>query len=108
LENLEDSPARISFAPEFNFAFSYFEEKNSAELSRVREWSYKDEVFGVNLKVQLSEDARVWVFPVQTVSLSESGFEKTYQGTAVVPIFELELPAHGKHEIEISLKPHKH
>ena len=107
LENLEDNAAQVSFAPEMNFAFSFFEEKNAVDLKRAREWSFCDEPFGLEVKVQLSEDARMWVFPVQTVSLSEAGFEKTYQGTTVTPVFALTLPARGSHELTIIIKLRK-
>jgi alpha-amylase len=38
-------------------------------------------------------DARptVWRFPLETVSMSEAGFERTYQGSVLAPIFRLSL-----------------
>jgi hypothetical protein len=38
-------------------------------------------------------DARpqVWRFPLETVSMSEAGFERTYQGSVILPLFPLEL-----------------
>ena len=33
----------------------------------------------------------VWRFPLETVSMSEGGFERTYQGSVIVPLFELVL-----------------
>ncbi|MSP63138.1 MAG: DUF1926 domain-containing protein [Myxococcales bacterium] len=33
----------------------------------------------------------VWRFPIETVSMSEAGFERTYQGSVIVPLFALHL-----------------
>ena len=33
----------------------------------------------------------VWRFPLETVSNSEAGFERTYQGSVITPLFELAL-----------------
>jgi alpha-amylase len=45
----------------------------------------------------------VWRFPLETVSNSESGFERTYQGSVILPRFPLRLSA-GEHAIvELSL-----
>jgi alpha-amylase len=37
----------------------------------------------LRLVIEPSEPAGVWAFPVETVSSSESGFERTYQGTCL-------------------------
>ena len=44
--------------------------------------------------------AEIWHFPIHTVSLSESGFEKVYQGTTIVHLQKLEIPQ-GR-EVELS------
>jgi alpha-amylase len=40
-----------------------------------------------------SEDVpeAIWHFPIETVSMSEEGFEKVYQSTVIMPIWTLEL-----------------
>jgi hypothetical protein len=44
----------------------------------------------------------VWRFPLETVSNSEAGFERTYQGSVLVPRFDLVL--HSERPIEIALE----
>ena len=41
--------------------------------------------------MRLSEPADWWQFPIETVSLSEAGFERTYQGTTFLAHWPLEL-----------------
>ena len=41
--------------------------------------------------IRLSEAADWWQFPLETISLSEAGFERTYQGTTLMAHWPLEL-----------------
>jgi alpha-amylase len=38
----------------------------------------------------------VWRFPLETVSMSEGGFERTYQGSVIVPLFAVKLTRSGE------------
>jgi 4-alpha-glucanotransferase len=44
-----------------------------------------------------------WRFPLETVSNSESGFERTYQGSVLLPRFPLALQAGDHVELELEL-----
>ena len=46
--------------------------------------------------------SEMWQLPIFSVSLSEGGFEKVYQGTTLLNIFELELTNHPL-KLEFSL-----
>jgi alpha-amylase len=50
-----------------------------------------DEWLGLEVAFEFSPAADVWVFPIQTVSQSESGFELTYQGSCVCIVWPLAL-----------------
>lgn len=41
--------------------------------------------------IHLSGEAAWWQFPIETISLSEAGFEKTYQGTTLLAHWPLDL-----------------
>ena len=41
--------------------------------------------------IHLGEEAAWWQFPIETISLSEAGFEKTYQGTTLMAHWPLNL-----------------
>ncbi len=49
--------------------------------------------YGLHGEFGVSAPTVFWTYPVQTVSLSEEGFELTYQGTAVLPHWKLKLAA---------------
>ena len=45
---------------------------------------------------QFSNPATVWRFPLETVSQSESGFERSYQGSVILAQWRLVLPPQGQ------------
>ena len=55
------------------------------EEPEVDEVSLVDEWLGVKTTFSFSRPATLWRFPVETVSLSEQGFERLYQCSVIVP-----------------------
>jgi len=51
----------------------------------------KDKALGLFIDFKLDRPTSLWQFPLYTVSLSESGFEKTYQSTVLFPNWKLRL-----------------
>jgi len=47
--------------------------------------------------------AEIWQVPIFTISLSEGGFEKVYQGTSIVSIFDITLKKGIPHELSFLL-----
>jgi 4-alpha-glucanotransferase len=45
----------------------------------------------------------VWRFPLETVSMSEAGFERTYQGSVIVPLFAITLASVVEVALDIEL-----
>jgi len=54
------------------------------------EYALVDEWLGVRIAVALERPAVILRAPVETVSLSEEGFERNYQGSMVVAVWDLE------------------
>ncbi len=50
-----------------------------------------------------SSPVSVWFYPLMTVSKSEEGFERTYQGSSLLFLYPLQLPPGGKIVIQIRL-----
>ncbi len=49
----------------------------------------------------------IWIAPVETISLSEDGFERVYQGSQVMPLWPLELPEGKTWHTRLSLQVSK-
>ncbi|MCX7959565.1 MAG: DUF1926 domain-containing protein, partial [Deltaproteobacteria bacterium] len=45
----------------------------------------------------------LWHFPVETVSQSEDGFERTYQGSAFLLVFDMNIAAGEDFSLSLSL-----
>ncbi len=66
-------------------------------------FSMVDEWLNITIHFMLEPDALLWRFPIETVSNSESGFERVYQGSAVVPVWNLDLTAGGQVNVSIGI-----
>ena len=80
-----------------NIKKSIKSQQNTSSIIMINEWD--------NIKVEISyPDANeLWRFPVETVSQSEGGFEKTYQNSSIMPVKKIKLPAGAKSSFKISL-----
>jgi len=56
------------------------------ELRLVDEWQ------NVAITLSAGNAREVWIAPVETVTESEEGFERVYQGSQILPVWPLELP----------------
>lgn len=58
---------------------------------------------GLTAAFEFSSPVTVWFFPIMTVSQSEGGFERTYQGTSLLFLYPLELSAGEMDQLQIRL-----
>ncbi len=61
-----------------------------------------DEWMGLTYQLAFNRPTDVWRFPVETVSLSEAGFERVYQSSALFPNWKLSLAPGQTEEIVIT------
>ncbi len=64
---------------------------SSAAYQQHHQVVLSDEYRGIGVAWQAKQPAELWHHPIFTVSLSEGGFEKVYQGTTIVKVFRLRL-----------------
>jgi alpha-amylase len=75
---------------------------STGELKGLRAVELMDTHTGVALKIEANCPVTLWRFPVHTVSLSEGGFEKIYQGACLVFLFPISFDRTG--EMKASLR----
>ncbi len=100
VEHLNSAPLDIDFGVEFNFGLMagdahdrYYQIngakpsdprlKSMASTEGVTSVSLSDEWQGLQVKVESDRPLTLWRFPIETVSLSEAGFERVYQSSVV-------------------------
>lgn len=103
IKNLNPDEVSVIFGTEFNFSFSYKTDSDKTELTSVKSWSRRDDGFGFRLDMKFSAECALWVFPLETISVSESGYEKTYQNTVVLPIYRVKILPKQQLEFEIEI-----
>ncbi len=79
------------FAPEFCFSFSVFDPKMDRSQKGVRAWERVDPYLGWKMTLNFSSPTDLWIFPLETVTNSEGGFEKTFQGLILLPNWKFSL-----------------
>ncbi len=65
--------------------------KKAFEMDGVQGLTLADGHAGVVFRVKTDEAARLWTYPVYTVSLSEAGLERCFQGTCMMFLFPVGL-----------------
>jgi alpha-amylase len=108
LVNSSGQPLNVRFAVEFNFGLQaghahdrYYYDKsgrlpNSYLDSRIamEKCSFiglRDEYMKIDVKLDCDKPATIWRMPVETISLSEAGFERVYQSSTVLLIWNIQI-----------------
>ncbi len=108
LENLGEDDLDLWFGVEFvcnflapnsddrYFYFVGYEVEDSklasiGEVQDVTSFGVVDKWLGVDMNFYLDKFANVWRFPIETVSLSEAGFERVYQGSVILLHWNIKL-----------------
>lgn len=103
IENLSKERINLWFLTElnlmlFNIQENFFGEKITDKI--IISEDYK----GFEINIILSRKTMVWCFPIETISLSEAGFERTYQGVCIAPSFKFSFKPGEKYFFDLTLK----
>ncbi|MBN2105066.1 DUF1926 domain-containing protein [bacterium] len=118
ITNLSEESISLWFAIEHGFAFHagndpkrfYRINRRSpenpslsgiAEESGVTHFSLSDNYLNVTITLTWNKPADLWRFPIETVSMSEAGFERVYQGSVALCHWKLELSPGEAQKLEL-------
>jgi len=76
---------------------------SAGALNDVKEVHLIDEWNKMKTVLRTDESCNLWRFPIETVSLSESGFEKIFQGSCLLLYWPLALEAGGEFKVTVEL-----
>ncbi len=85
-----DAPDRYFQANAARYPLEFGGELDASRLFLVDGWQR------VRIELEAQPRAPWWVMPIETVSQSESGFERVYQGSAVMPMWRIKPPGWRK------------
>jgi len=78
------------------------------EEIEVKEVALYDEWRGFKLSFTFSDPSLFWRFPIETVSRSEGGLEKTYQHSLVMPLWHLQLSPGDSWKVNLEVEVEKY
>jgi alpha-amylase len=96
IKNLSEQEAYLTLGVENVFSFSQKIEKDKQELKNTGKWVRYDDVLDMSLNIESSVNCDFWIVPIETVSTSEDGYERTYQGTSAVSVYKFSLKPGNK------------
>ena len=122
LENLNAHPLDIVFAVEFNISPEAQERPNNlrckeksgekvcslkedVQFEAVEELSLQDRLSGIETGFYFDQRPNLWSYPLETISASESGFERNYQQTVILPFWPIRLEGTWQTKITFVVKP---
>ena len=121
LNNPGESPIELVFCPELNFSLLAGDDslrlyefegvigpgprmKSSGEVEETTWFALTDLSQKMRVRLEFDPLVTIWRHPVETISQSESGFECIYQGSAVIPRWELTVPPGAHRTVSIRLE----
>jgi alpha-amylase len=72
-------------------------------LEDVSEIQLVDEWVGMKVVLKVDRNCNLWRFPIETVSLSESGFERIFQGSCLLLYWPLDLVPNKEFRVSLDL-----
>ncbi|MFQ5823716.1 MAG: alpha-amylase/4-alpha-glucanotransferase domain-containing protein [bacterium] len=65
--------------------------RSIGEVMESKEVLLMDEWLRLSISINLEKAAKIWRFPIETISQSEGGFERVYQSSVVFPNWRIQL-----------------
>ena len=93
----------IWFGFEFNFSVKDAQYNKEGEIHGVNKIEIDDNWSGTKLLLNVDKQAMVWHFPVETVSGSETGLERTYQCAAFLFHWKFKLEPETKWKVSFNV-----
>jgi alpha-amylase len=82
IENLSDTKIELWFLSEINMLV-FCPQQNLFQEIETDVYKFVDGAKKFEVEVKTDQKKLFWIFPIETISLSEAGFERTYQGLCV-------------------------
>ncbi len=82
-----DAHDRYFLAKDVHRPLEFRGEIDSATLTLVDEWQR------VKIRLETRPQACWWIVPIETISQSELGFERVYQGSAILAVWKIDPPS---------------
>ncbi len=103
IKNTSGSDLELWFLSEINFLVFNSQQSSLQEIETANYKIY-DESKNFGIEISVPNKTLFWKYPIETVSLSEAGFEKVYQGMCIGLNFKFLLKSNEEYNTTINLK----
>ncbi|MCS7230608.1 MAG: DUF1926 domain-containing protein [Elusimicrobiota bacterium] len=103
IKNLSQQSLNLCFLSELNFLI-FIDDQFEIKEEFTNNLKLKDNVKKFQIEISVPSPIKFWRFPIETVSLSESGFERNYQGICIGCNFRLDISYLQVYKTNIDLK----
>lgn len=116
LHNLSKKEVGVWFGTEFNFNFLNYRDNDSGYFFESGKTNFNSTGEAVRVEkvpiqeankcafqINIAPASSLWYFPIETVSLSEAGFEKIYQGSTLLFHWRLRFKRKGENRLNLRL-----
>ncbi len=124
IQNRSDQTVEVWFATEFPFSLlagnapdRYYKHPDipvaenrlsgKGEIMQTKQLQIHDDWLDVHINFQFDKKTDIWRFPIDTISMSEAGFERVYQCSVVVPNWKLRLQPQEAWQINMKIELNK-
>jgi hypothetical protein len=125
LTNMADAPLNGVFASEWNLSLTEASHRKHCyysvsarqgehrELTNIQNVPDVDTIYitepdlSLALSLTVGQPARLWRFPIETISNSEEGFELTFQGSCILLSWTFELKPGARWGVELGWQRHR-
>lgn len=106
LSNQSSNSASFVWGVEFNFSIGDEEARKGLDQKDVQNWVFRDSWRSIGIELNSKSKFRLITTPIETVSESESGLERTYQelGVLLQRSISLKPKESVQYEIELAVK----
>lgn len=104
LTNASRAPLSFLFGSETNLGVKDAHVNRVGQADGIRRFSVLDPGARLEVSWSLSRPARLWHFPIETISDSERGLERTYQGASLTFLWRVDLKAGQSWQVSYRLQ----
>ncbi len=103
ISNIGNKPIEATFAPEMNLLLGFEDEHSPSDHGILNAFELIERWLGLKVRLDIEPETRLYTYPVESFSLSESGVEKVLQAICIIPLFDLSVLGCDK-SIQISVE----
>ena len=89
ITNLSDTLLHTVFVSEWNTLLGFG--LKARDMGDMEEFELQEDWLGIKFNMGLKPQAHLYIYPVETVSVSEMGFEKNFQALCIMPCWDIRV-----------------